>query len=98
MWIAKLKDGTIVTQEDGRIFAELKDVVGLSYKYRDVIVGLPDNMDSYRFGGSASYSVGSGNLEIESYWIEGSQNSRRTRIRFRNLTNKVEIETLLPNG
>lgn len=94
MWIAKLKD-KMVTQKDVK-FSEIKHlVIGLGFQYNGTTVWLPDEMLDYRYGGSASASLGSGKADVDSYWIQGTFRSdfKKLRIRFYNNEKKIEIET-----
>lgn len=96
MWIAKLKDGTLKTQESSDVpFKEISHLVSnLGYKYNNSVVWLPKDLFDYRYGGSASSALGSASLNVDSYWIQGTFNSdfRKIMIRFYNNENKVEVE------
>lgn len=96
MWIAKLNNGTIITQSKNEPsqFSEIKHLISsLGYKYHDSEVWLPDGLLDYRYGGSASSSLGD-NPEVDSYWIQGTFHSdfRKIRIRFDNSVRKITVE------
>ena len=96
MWITVLKNGNRFSQEEsnGVAFGDIKDdVVRLGYEYHGTTVWLPEGLSNYRFGGSASYSFGSGS-SVDSYWIQGEdqKSSLKIRIRFHIRERKIDIE------
>ena len=97
MWIAKLKDETVITKDehDPKPFSAIQHlVIRLGYKYRESEFWLPEGMIDYKYGGSATASIGGG-ITIDSYWIQAMFQSdfKKLRVRFHNLKNAVEIET-----
>ena len=97
MWIARLKDNTLINQKESKkLFSDISHlVIGLGFEYNGTVIFLPNNLLDYRYGGSASASLAGGEAKVDSYWIQGTFHSdfKKLRIRFYNNEKKIEVET-----
>lgn len=94
MWKAKLKNNEVVSELTHQ-WAEVKDQVCelLLITKNQQIITLPPNMDKYIQFKTASATVGSNNIEIESRSVGYKIGNSTVQIRVNEKTNNISVET-----
>jgi len=91
-WVAKLKDGTTVS-ESSTAWGDIADrVVGLSLNVDGMWHSLPDGMESYIQAKTMSSIVGSGEINVESRYIGFCHGNHEYYLRVDEHTRFVSIE------
>ena len=92
-WKAKLKDGREVTENESK-WSDVSDQIselGLVLN-NGIEIKLPSNMEKYAQAKSASATIGSDNIEIESRYIGIFLGNNIVKIRVDEKTNNISLE------
>ena len=94
MWRAVLDDGSVVSEESGAKWPDIKNrVSGLSYVMNGVAYSLPPNQKRYLRADSASVFLTGGEATVDSRWIGFETHSGAVvKLRFHLATGNVSVE------
>ena len=93
-WKAKTKDGREISELDGIKWTDVKDNISeLALATNDgKFIFLPKNMEKYTQFKTASSSLGSNNIEIESRSIGCKLGNNTIKVRVNEKTNNINVE------
>ena len=92
-WVATLKDGKKITENEAKWFDIKDQVMNLSLFLTDGIkLTLPKNMEEYIQAKTASANLDGSNIQIESRYIGFKLGNNTVRVRVSESTSNIEIE------
>ena len=92
-WVATLKDGKKITENEAKWFDIKDQITGLSLFLNDGIrLALPKNMEEYIQAKTASANLDGSNIQIESRYIGFKLGNNTVKLRASESTSNIEIE------